>query len=156
MRRVLEIVSLVCLMAAVLSPSAMATTGSVAKVLPQLLDLKGRHALTPSLYDRDAYQAQLRQHPDQVSGVCFQVKWRAVNTGDAKLKLRIEIRGEARGKAAAQTTLEKEVQAGKGSIRWTPVSLTGDEYKKIGAVTAWRVTLWSDDQMLGEQKSFLW
>jgi hypothetical protein len=32
----------------------------------------------------------------------------------------------------------------------------GDAYKQFGEVTAWRVSLWSGDQLLGEQKSFLW
>ena len=40
-----------------LCAGAAAATGSVIKVLPQFLDLKGRTALSPSLYDRDAYQA---------------------------------------------------------------------------------------------------
>jgi len=26
----------------------------------------------------------------------------------------------------------------------------------LGEVTAWRVTLWEDTQLLGEQRSFLW
>ena len=37
-----------------------AVTGRVVKVLPLLLDLKGQDAISPSLYDRDAYQAYLR------------------------------------------------------------------------------------------------
>jgi hypothetical protein len=34
--------------------------------------------------------------------------------------------------------------------------MAGDDYKKFGNVVAWRVTLWADDRMLGEQESFLW
>ena len=34
--------------------------GRIVKTLPLLLDLKGQTALSPSLYDRDAYQAHLR------------------------------------------------------------------------------------------------
>ena len=40
-----------------------AAAGRVIKVLPLFLDLKGHDALSPSLYDRDAYQVYLRQHP---------------------------------------------------------------------------------------------
>ena len=155
MRRVMAAASMFFAVAVLVS-NAMAASGRVVKVLPHLLDLEGRHALTPSLYDRDAYQARLRRHPEEVSGVRFDVKWKASRAEGSKLKLQIEIRGEAHGKAAARTTLEKEVKSGKGSTRWTPVSLTGDEYKKIESVTAWRVTLWSGDKLLGEQKSFLW
>jgi len=40
--------------------------------------------------------------------------------------------------------------------KWTMFTLTGEEYKKFGGITAWRATLWDSDQMLGEEKSFLW
>jgi len=125
--------------------SASAATGKVVKVLPQFLDLKGRHALSPSLYDRDAYQAQLREHPDRRSGMRFDVLWRARGAGDTKLKLRVELRGTAQGNLPSQKTLESEVKAGAAS-RWTTLTLGGDDYKKIGEVTAWRATLWNGAQ----------
>ena len=77
MRRLL----IACLSIFLLAPTvpAGAGTGRVVKVLPHFLDLKGRHALSPSLYDRDAYQAQLRQHPEQRSGIRYDVLWRALN-----------------------------------------------------------------------------
>src|SRR5262245_7382197 len=76
---------------ALVAMSAGAAPARIIKVLPQFLDLEGRHALSPSLYDRDAYQAELRAHPEKVSGLRFAVQW---NTGmDSTLKLRIELRG---------------------------------------------------------------
>lgn len=140
----------------VATASAVAATGSVIKVLPHYLDLKGKHSLSPSLYDRDAYQAQLRAHPEQRSGIRFDVHWRAFGVTN-KLKLRAELRGTAKGSEPRQTTLEAEVNAGKtGGSRWSSLPLIGDAYKEFGEVTAWRVTLWDGDQMVGEQKSFLW
>jgi hypothetical protein len=135
---------------------AVAATGRVVKVLPHFLDLKGRHSLSPSLYDRDAYQAQLRLHPEQRSGIRFDVHWRAFAiTG--KLKLRAELRGTAQGNVPRQTTIETDMEAGKaGGNHWTQLPLTGEAYKNFGEVTAWRVTLWDGDQLIGEQKSFLW
>ena len=47
----------------------------ISKVLPHLLDKQGLHTLSPSLLERDAYQAQLRSNPDQCSGIRFDVKW---------------------------------------------------------------------------------
>jgi len=142
----------------VATDSASAAIGRVVKVLPHYLDLKGRHTLSPSLYDRDAYQAQLRRQPEQRSGVRFDVHWRGRATGGATLKLRAELRGTAKGNLPGQTTLETEVKIGaSGSAnRWASLMLAGDEYKKFGEVTAWRVTLWDDNQLLAEQKSFLW
>ena len=136
--------------------SATAATGRVVKVLPHFLDLQGRHSVSPSLYDRDAYQAQLRKHPEQRSGLRFDVHWRATGVS-GKLKLRVELRGTAQGTQPRQTTLETEVARGKSSAnRWDSLLLGGEAFKDFGEVTAWRVTLWDGEQLVGEQKSFLW
>jgi hypothetical protein len=135
--------------------AADAVTGHVLKVLPLFLDLKGRDALSPSLFDRDAYQVYLRAHTNEVSAVRFDVLWKASNAEKAKLKLRLELRGVGAGSLPKQTILEKEV-APKFFRSWTSLTLGGDDYKNFGDVIAWRATLWSGDQKLGEQKSFLW
>jgi len=137
--------------------SAGAATGRVLKVLPHYLDLKGRHSLSPSLYDRDAYQAQLRQHPDQRSALRFDVLWRARAASNGKLKLRAELRGIARGELPREATLEAEVETKSGgNSHWSVLKLEGENYQNLGEVTAWRVTLWDGEQLVGEQKSFLW
>jgi hypothetical protein len=153
MRQLLMILLLLGLpSAAVASDAAM---GRIVKVLPLFLDLKGREAISPSLYDRDAYQAYLRAHTNEISAVRFDVLWKASNVGDAKLKLRVELRGVGANNLPHQITLEQEVTP-KFFRRWTSPVLNGAAYKNFGDITAWRVTLWSGDQMLGEQKSFLW
>jgi hypothetical protein len=156
MRRPLIVWIPVLLLIATLSASA--ATGRVVKVLPHYLDLKGRHSLSPSLYDRDAYQAQLRQHPEQRSGLRFDVLWRGRAAGATPLKLRAELRGTAKGDLPSQMTLETEVKIGKSGAtsRWAKLTLAGEDYKKFGEVSAWRVTLWNGDQFVAEQKSFLW
>jgi len=156
MRRLLLALLPVCLLFATLS--ACATTGHVVKVLPQYLDLKGRHSLSPSLYDRDAYQAQLRRHPEQRSGMRFAVQWRCRGAAGTKLKLRVELRGSVKGNLPSRKTLETEVKIGRSGTasHWTSLKLTGDDYQKVGEVSAWRATLWDGDQLISEQKSFLW
>jgi hypothetical protein len=137
--------------------SSFAGSGRVLKVLPHLLDLKGRHALSPSLFDRDAYQAQLRQHPEQRSAVRFDILWRARGVTNSTLKLRAELRGSAQGQLAHEKTLETEVAVRHSSMgKWSALKLEGQAYKDFGDVTAWRVTLWDGEQLLGEEKSFLW
>lgn len=136
-------------------PTAGAS-GRVIKVLPQLVDLKGRNSLSPSLYDRDAYQAWLRQHPDEVLGVRFNIQWKADRHYFAPLKLRAELRGTVEGKAPSRRVLEKTVMPGGWFSRWAALSLTGEDYKGFGEVIAWRVTLWEGDRLLSEQQSFLW
>src|SRR5437867_3558658 len=102
--------------------SAAAATGRVVKVLPHFLDLRGRHSLSPSLYDRDAYQAQLRQHPEQRSALRFDVHWRA-SGAHGPLKLRAELRGTAQGNLPRETTLEMELAPRKtAASRWTSLT----------------------------------
>ena len=136
--------------------SAAAATGGVLKVLPLFLDLEGRQALSPSLYERDAYQALLRRNPEKRSGLRFAVQWKAKGPAWEPLKLQVELRGAVEGEAPRQRVLEKAVQPTTWLGRWTALELKGVDYKTFGEVTAWRVTLWEGGQVLGEQKSFLW
>jgi hypothetical protein len=130
--------------------------GKVIKVLPHLLDAKGRHTLSPSLFDRDAYQAELRKHPAKVAGIRFDVQWRAAGTATVtNVVLRVELRGTAKGQLPSEMKLE-ETNNITGSSHWAALKLDGDKYKEFGEVTAWRVSLWAGDELLGEQKSFLW
>lgn len=149
--------TLLCVLALAVggSFSADAATGRVSKVLPHFLDAQGRHSLTPSLFDRDAYQAKLRKQPELRSGIRFDVNWRIRSAKDATFKIKVDLRGVAKGNLARLKTLEETVKGGVGS-RWTGITLAGDGYKEFGEVTAWRVTLWDGDQLLGEQTSFLW
>jgi hypothetical protein len=140
----------------VLAPAVEAAGGRVYKVLPQYLDEQGRESLTPSLYDRDAYQAFLRQNPAKRTALRFVVQWNAPVTRTNEWKLRVELRGVAEGKAPKKAALELPLAPHHGLSRWDSVVLSGDDYKTFGDVTAWRVTLWDGDQLLDEQKSFLW
>ena len=128
-----------------------AHAAEVVKVLPFFLDTDGRIAKSPSLFDRDAYQAYLRAHTNDVSGLRYDVQCRT----EEKAKLRLELRGIGEGSKPKIKILEAEVAAGSFN-NWTEIKLIGDDYKNFGAVTAWRVTLWSGDKQLSEQKSFLW
>jgi hypothetical protein len=139
-----------------LPSQAGAAAARVIKVLPTFLDLQGRHTIWPGLYDRDTYQAILRQHPDQISGMRFDVQWKAHHNAAAALKLRLELRRIAPGSLPKITVLEKEVKPGGFFGSWTTFFLRGDDYKNEGQVSAWRATLWDGDKLLGEQKSFLW
>ena len=136
--------------------SAPAATGRVIKVLPQFLDLKGRDSTHPSLYERDAYQAYLRQHTNQVSGMEFNIQWKTRGKATGPVKLRVETRGVVRGDAPQALVFEKTVVPSGWFSHWSIISVTNDSYRALGELTAWRVTLWEDKQLLGEQRSFLW
>ncbi len=154
MRRLRIWFVLACALA--LAWSAGAATGRVIKVLPEYLDGKGRNSLSPSLYERDAYQVYLRNHPTSRAGMRFYVHWKAKGGIYEQLKLRVELRGVAEGNLPKQLVLEEKVEPGGWLGNWTGLTLAGAEYKKFGQVTAWRTTLWEGDRLLGELRSFLW
>lgn len=144
-------------MVAAAAHGADAVTGRVVKVLPFLLDQQGRNAISPSLFDRDAYQAYLRDETksNRVAGMRFDVQWKATPAPGEKIKLAVELRGIGTNSIPRLKTLETNVVPGT-SRQWTELPLAGDDYKNFGKVVAWRVSLWNDGQLLGEQKSFLW
>ena len=154
MRRFLMWLGLSCWLVAAVS--AHAGTGRVMKVLPHFLDREGRHTLSPSLYERDAYQALLREHPEERSGIRFDVQWKTKGPASGTLRLIVEARTIVEGNQPRQIVLEKKVEPTGSLGRWSDLVVRGERYRKFGEVTAWRVTLWEDDELLGEQKSFLW
>jgi hypothetical protein len=135
---------------------AQSSEGRLIKVLPQLIDLKGHASVSPSLYDRDAYQAFLRHHTNEVSGLRFNVQLKASGPKSDELKLRVEIRGLVEDKLPKEAVLEKILSERHLLSHWYPLDMTGPAYKEFGEVTAWRATLWKGDQLLSEQRSFLW
>ncbi|HEX3798896.1 MAG TPA: hypothetical protein VH413_09355 [Verrucomicrobiae bacterium] len=146
----------VCCSMLVLGSTANAADGRVLKVLPQFLDLQGREAITPSLYDRDAYQAILRKNPKLRSGIRFAIQWKANAPATEVLKLRVEMRGTPEKDLPKESSIEMEVHQHHWFSHWAYIKLGEDKYKALGEVTAWRVTLWDGDKLLSEQKSFLW
>jgi hypothetical protein len=132
-----------------------AAEGKVCKVLPQFLDKKGRQSLSPSLYERDAYQFYLRRHPQLRKSLRLEVLWKAKGVDWQKTKLRAELRGLLTN-SLQTVTLEEPVKKSGFLGSWAEFNLTGDEYKKFGELIAWRVTLWEGDRQLSEQQSFLW
>jgi hypothetical protein len=129
------------------------TAPKVVKVLPHLRDREGRIALSPSLYDRDAYQAQLRAQPAERSGLQFDIQWRAPATG--RLKLMVEMRG-ALSNQITTARMEVPLRSGGKTSRWAKATLVGEDYTKFGDLAAWRVSLWNGGDLLAEQRSFLW
>ena len=136
----------------VLASTVDAASGRIYKVLPHLIDREGKHALSPSLYERDAYQARLRANPQLRKGLRFDVYWKAKDA--QALRLRVEMRG---AKEKEPTTFVAETQVKPHWWRkWSSASIQGTDYASFGDLLAWRATLWDGDQMLAEQKSFLW
>lgn len=144
-------------------PPSRSADARIIKVLPSLLDAEGRASLHPSLYERDAYQAFLRKASDKVSGLRFDILWRAraaSGQGPAKpLVLKLELRGSAQGAAARggnTLVVERPIAGSQAGRRWSQVVLGPEEFRRVGEVSAWRATLLADERVLASTQSFLW
>jgi hypothetical protein len=109
--------------------SAEAATGRVIKALPFFIDLEGRHMRSPNLMDRDSYQVYLRKHPEERSGIRFDVQWKIKGTITGPLKVKMELKGGQHGGAPQQLTLESETKSTGWFSTWTSLPLMGDAYK---------------------------
>ena len=143
------------LMAVVLFSSTAhgAESVKIRKVLWFYLDKEGRQSLSPSLFDRDAYQAELRGDPTKRSGLRLDVQWSA--PAGANLVLRVEMRG-AIGATNTTATVQGRVKKSGPFSRWTKLKLSDEEYRNLGELVAWRATLHQGDLQVAEHKSFLW
>jgi hypothetical protein len=148
-RFVILLISLCCLG----SGTTWAGPAKIVKVLPHLLDAQGRHTLAPSLYERDAYQAHLRLHPELVKTLRFNVRWKYSQHYMESIKLRLEVRGS---KEPRIQVFEEKAERRSWYQRWSTFNLDEPTYKKLGEIVAWRVTLWDGDRQLAELQSFLW
>ena len=156
MRRLCLCLAILCLTALPARPApAPAAAGKVIKALPQFLNQKGQTALSPSLFERDAYQTWLRKHPSERTGLRLAVQWKARGVDWSKLKLRAELRGVLGNSltpppSKCQST-RKAVSASEQNLK-----IDGEDFKQFGQLVAWRVTCWEGDQQIASQQSFLW
>ncbi len=116
----------------------IAADAKIHKVLPHFVDKEGRHTLSPSLYERDAYQAQLRNNPQQRRGLRFDVHWKA-RKSDA-LKLRVDMRGSLTNEAT-NVSVELPVKPPGFFSKWSAVHVRGPDYARLGgAPRCWTAT----------------
>lgn len=135
-------------------PGRATEAQQVIKVLPHLLDKQGRHALSPSLFDRDAYQAWLRARPAEQSGIRYDVQWKSLEPG--KFTLQLELVGRVDNGEVRRKLIKLEVTTKSRLSQWSGILFGGDDFKKFGPIVAWRVSLWRDGKMVAKQQSFLW
>jgi hypothetical protein len=127
--------------------------GTIVKVLPHYLDAEGRHSDGPSLLHRDVYQIKLRDEPELINALRFDIKWRGGGLGVEIAKLRVEVRSSKAG--VSPQVFQQQIKP-SGHANWTGVLVSAEEYRKIEKMESWRATLLVGDKVLAEQKSFLW
>jgi hypothetical protein len=148
-----KVIACALLLAVTGASSAVAGSAKIIKVLPHYLDAKGRHMVNPSLFDRDAYQLELRNAPEKRKALRFDVHLRATGDDDA-LTLRVDVRSMHQRTPKMQS-FESAIRP-RWRSRWSSVLISGDEYKNLGDLVAWRAVIVSGTNVLAEQKSFLW
>ena len=137
------------------SAAARGAPDKIIKVLPHHLDLNGRHAVSPSLFERDAYQAMLRLNPSKRGGLQFDIQWKARKRPGRTLQLRLELVTVNQPKGSP-FTVDLEVTPTGAFGRWKRVKLDKALTDRLGEVIAWRIVLREGGLDLSEQKSFLW
>lgn len=131
-----------------------ADEAKIVKVLVHLVDHQGRNALYPSLFARDEYQMHLRQHPAEVAAERFDVQLKDKKAGKP-LTLRLEVR-TSKTEVGKVRTFETQVKPSRWFSTWTRIELDQATRETLGAVLAWRVSLWDGAEKLAEEQSFLW
>lgn len=124
----------------------------IVKAFQHLIDAAGRHTLSPSLLDRDAYQAHLRSHPEKVKALCFDIQVKLKNKEPHTLKLELR-----HGRGGNVESLIREISiTKKGHSQWNRITIDEDDFASLGEIIAWKITLFKDDITLSSQESFLW
>ena len=126
----------------------------VIKVLHHLIDAKGRNALAPSLFERDAYQVHLRENPELIAGSRFDIQFKA-RRSEGPVRLRLEVRGSKTGLGNARA-FEAEALPDRWGSSWARITLDKATGDAIGTIVAWRAILVRDGVEIAEQQSFLW
>lgn len=126
----------------------------IKKVLPHFIDFEGRTSLSPSLYERDAYQFLLRTTPEKRAGLRFDVQWKGASKG-RNLSVEVEMRGVLDNDVSVRK-IKIPVEKSGWFSNWSAVVLRGKNYEGFGDLIAWRATLWDGNNLISEQKSFLW
>ena len=124
-------------------------------MLPHFLDKEGRNSVAPSLYDRDAYQVYLRDHPNDVSALRFDIEWKYRKPPTNSFQMKLEVRG-TKLELTQTRKFQNQVVPRRMFSTWSAITIPAKDYAVIGKVVAWRVSLWSGETQMGEQKSFLW
>ena len=149
-----RLIATILILFAVSTANLWAQEQRVIKVLPHLMDKQGRHATSPNLFERDAYQAWLRENPDEQSGVRYDIQWQSYISGDYELKL--ELLGKVFDGKPKTKTVTRKFKVKNRRRKWDVVKFEGDEFRQFGQIVAWRVSIWQGDEMVAKKQSFLW
>ncbi len=135
--------------------SVQAGSVKIFKVLPHYLDKDGHNTLSPSLFERDRYQALLRLDQTKCLTIRFDVQWRNTLKNFDDLSITVEMRGP---KTNSPTISFSEKISSRKSIwsHWTKIRIPEESFRELEGLEAWRVLIKDGDEVLKEERSFMW
>lgn len=136
------------------------------KVLFFWLDKDGQYSQHPSMFERDAYQAYLRENPEEIHGlkVAILLSGSKGKLESSELELKIQGPPGPEIKEPLEFRLELADQVDRKLRRWVywdidPVNAeASDGSLKLlpEAIVSWRLTLLDEDQPVDRLQSYLW
>lgn len=129
---------------------------SVLKVNRTLLDEKGYETdVVGDLKGEAAYQYVLRHEPRRQTGARFHIKWKAPRKTD-QLRLVLDLQGLNASNESTRDSISRSFPDRDDWAEWTTIDVTGAQFKKLGTIMAWRVTIHSGDRIMAELPSANW
>ena len=155
-RMPVHLVILIALFAGLTAQANEKAPVTITKTLRHWLDLEGRHTTSPSLLDRDAYQAHLRDHPEEVSTLRFDLQLRFRTRDRSGYRIQVEIRHGSGSLIEIFSTETALKPRGKRRSFWNQIPISKKDYQALGDIIAWRVTVWEGPTPVARDESFLW
>jgi hypothetical protein len=129
---------------------------AVLKVNRTLLDQFGHETdVVGDLQGQAAYQYDLRHDPFRQRGARFHIKWKAPRRAE-RIRLVLDLQGLNPANESTRATVAAHQPDMDGWAEWTTLDIKGQQFKKLGEIMAWRVTLYSGDQVMAELPSANW
>ncbi len=129
---------------------------AVLKVNRTLLDNYGYETdVVGNLKGEASYQYSLRHEPNRQSGGRFHIKWRAPK-GSTQVRLVLDVRGLTPANETVRDTLSESFADMDGWAEWTTLDIKERQFKRLGEIMAWRVTIYSGDRVMAELPSGNW
>lgn len=128
----------------------------VLKVNHEFIDSSGYTKEEPGdLINRARYQSMIR-NTDKVRGIRFFIHWKAPNNDGRRLAVKLEARGyDAGSERNSMEVITRRIED-VDSSGWISVDIDADRYKQFGKLMAWKVSLWSGNELKSSRYSFTW
>lgn len=152
----LGLLAAVCLVGCA-TPNTVQKPGyQIVKVNRTFLDLDGHETdVVGDLQGEAIYQFGLRNNPERQSGARFHVKWKAPRH-TSQIRLQLEVRGLTDKNLIVQDVLTQDYPSMDGWAEWSTLDITGERYKRLGTITAWKVSVYTGGQLMAELPSGNW